>query len=106
MAKKFTASQVTNLDNSMVAAQDVELGTLLGGLGTHTVTASEASASSLEIESHTDEIEGWLVQISRSGSTVTEDVKITGTSGSVLTIQNGASTYVMAEDDLISYFIL
>jgi hypothetical protein len=104
----WTDKQKNDLDNSMVAAQSVNLGTILGGLfdgmGVHTVTASEDSASAVRISAPIDSISGWFVQVYRAQKLASSDVKVSGSSGSILLIENGSS-YNMAAGDVIQYLI-
>jgi hypothetical protein len=117
----LTAKEISDLNTMNVAAQNVALGTLVSPLdsdiatlleavganiGTHIITETEASASTIEIETGITSISGWLLSINRSGSTVTYDAKATVASGSVLKIEDGASTYVTSASDVITYFII
>jgi len=114
----LTAKQISDLNKMNIAAQRASLGTLLstiestvvpisGGLeyGTHIITETESSASTILIATTIDDIDGWYVQINQSGSTVTEDAKITVQSGSSLKIEDGATTYVTSASQVISYFV-
>lgn len=101
----FTTKQIYDLNNSMTAAQNVLLGSLLGGIGKYVVTGADDSASAVSISTSSGSIAGWLVQIMRSGSIVTADAKVLGTGTSTLIVQNGASTYNMAAGDVINYFV-
>lgn len=108
----LTAKQIYDLNNMNVAAQRADLGNLVSllegkAIGTHIITETEASASLIEIETGLNSVSGWIVQINRSGSTVTSDAKITKTtSGSIVKIEDGAATYVTTGSDVISYIIM
>ena len=117
----LTAKEISDLNTMNVAAQNVALGTLVSPLdsdvetllaavgaeiGTHTITETEASASTILIETDITTISGWFISINRSGSTVTYDAKATVASGSVLKIEDGGTTYVTSASDVITYFIL
>ncbi len=97
----LTAKQKYDLNNSMVAAQNVNLGNLVDGIsglsagaGSHTVTAAEDSASAVHIDSSNGgTIVGWDVRIFNSGSYIaTGDYVVTGLGGSVLNITSGSLT--------------
>jgi len=118
----YTSTQISDLNGSMEASRlfgqglGTELNEISGSIsdlsgvanvltGVHTVTLAEANASLIELEIGST-ISGWIVQINRSGSTVTYDAKVTTASGSVLQIEDGAATYVTAEDDEITYLVI
>lgn len=97
----WTAKQIYDLDNSMVAAQNIDLGTLLSaitglsaGAGFHAVTAAEDSASALHIDSASGEtIVAWDVRIFTSGSYIAAgDYRVLGLGGSVLNITSASLT--------------
>lgn len=107
----LSTSQKTKINKMNRAAQDASLGTLVGTLegnmitpATHVITVTEANASAVVIDSGLTSISGNIVNIVRSGSTVTSDAFIT-TTGSALGIYPGAATYVVTGSDIINYIV-
>lgn len=100
----LTSAQIENLNNSMSAAQDVDLGTRLGqAKGSYTAVTADDTAGSLAIDSGLTAIVGWNVQIYRSDANIAHDAVVTA-SGGTLTVADG-STYAITADDVINYDI-
>jgi len=102
---------VAKLNKMNRAAQDALLGTLLKGLGglylsagTHSVTAGEETAGTLDIDTGMASATVFNVQIYRSDVMVMEDADITMVAG-VLTVADGSVTYAVTENDVINYFV-
>lgn len=112
----LTSKQIEDLNNSMVAAQNPQLGTLLEALlsGTsgagslrdsYTATADDATAGFALIPSGLAAISGWLVQILRAGVEVTADAVMTVDSTTNLKVADGGATYTLATGDVINFII-
>ena len=110
----LTAKQIYDLDNCMVAGQNVALGTLLnsiitgaagGGVvrGSYTVLAADDTANKIVIASGLAAIIGWSVAIYRSGVDVTNNAVITVVSTTNLQIAD--STYQATAGDVVKYII-
>lgn len=116
----FTAKEIYDLNNSMSAAQKVDLGTVVSALvdsvanlnTTNTnlafygdsliVTLAQATASKVEVTMEHD-ISWYQVQVLKNTGIVGTDPKVT-TTASKLIIENGGS-YVVEEDDQITYIV-
>jgi hypothetical protein len=105
----FTTKQIKDLNGSMSAAKSVRLGSLLGGVGFHTVTDPQGNASAVVLDTSASSITGWLVNVTTSGSVLSGGLYITGAGGSVLTIAganaSSASQAKLTYGDRISYFV-
>jgi len=108
----ITNAEVTLLNNMNPAAQRSALGTELQTTqntvasvvrGTHTVSAAEESAGTLDIATGLTTVAGFIVQVYRADILLTAyDVsEATGT----LTIATNGSDYVVTEDDVINYIV-
>jgi anaerobic glycerol-3-phosphate dehydrogenase len=108
----YTAKQIKDLNRMNASAQNVALGTTMGNLmavgnivsGSHTVTAAEASASRVVIDTGLDAVVNFFPAYIRSGSPLTQ----TWASGSVagtLTIVNSASASPIA-GDIATYLVV
>jgi hypothetical protein len=96
--------QAKSLNNACVPLQKVLMGYLVGGFGSYSPTAAEASASSVPLCGSASAVTGFIVQVTKSGSTVAAgDPKLVA-SGSRVTVMNG-TTYVVAATDVINYII-
>ena len=71
--------------------------------GVHTVTAAEASANKVEINTGMAGAAGFVVQVLRGGI-VTGSAKASITAG-VLRVEDNASTYVVTTGDVISWIV-
>lgn len=112
----ITDAQAATINNAMAANQRVSLGTIVQGLqtsvasmnlvrGSHAVTAGEATAETLDIDTgDATLVTGFMVQIYRSDVDVKLDAEVSLDAG-VLTVASGASTYTMAEGDVINYIV-
>lgn len=72
--------------------------------GTHTVTAGEATAGSLDIATGLAGATVFIVQVYRAGVMVLEDAAVSIAAG-VLTIADGAATYAVTEDDIVNWIV-
>jgi hypothetical protein len=114
----FSASSATSVNKMNTYAKRTSLGTEVRRLGTLTdtlstnmtvsgsltVTAAQATASAIVIQTGVSVIEGNIVQATRSGSALS-GVK-TLTSGSNLNITSASPTlWVIAADDAINYIV-
>jgi len=81
------------------AAQDAKLGSWLG---THTVTAAEETAGTLDIDTGNASATVYLANIWRAGVNVMADADISISAG-VITVADGSATYSVTEDDVIVY---
>ena len=71
-------------------------------VGSHTVTAAEASANAAAINTGKPAASAWQVQVFRSGVNVMADAVVT-LSGGVLTVADGGATYNMTTGDIIHW---
>ena len=76
----------------------------LGGMGTYTAVAADATADTLSIDTGLTDATMFIVQILRADVDVTGDAVISLSSG-VLTVADGASTYAITADDVINYLV-
>ena len=79
----FTSSQITNLNNSMSAAQDVSLGTLLSGVSSNLVLSGSFTPTSAVQTLATGLTTVSNVTVSLSGSPTLTHMWVTATTGSV-----------------------
>jgi len=89
----ITATQKSKLNKMNRASQDVSLGTLVQGFqgaSATTVSAAQASASSVAIDTGLDSVAGFVFQQFRSGSL------IPATSGSQFYTTNSAGTVTIS----------
>ena len=100
--KALSTAQQTQLNRSNRAAQNAYLGSRLAASGSYIVTAADATASSITIQTSLPNVTAGIVQAYRSGSpmyAVKQNV-----SGSKLVITSSASgTWVLAAADVIVY---
>jgi len=106
----ITSTQESKINKMNRASQDVSLGTLVKGFqasDAHVVTAAEASASTVVIDSGLGSISGQIVQSVRSGSLVftsASQVGISNVSGSLTII--GKAAGVISTNDVINYILI
>ena len=70
--------------------------------GTHTVTADEAQAEEVDIDTSVTGATAFLVQIYRDGVNVSGDAVVTLADG-ILNVADGAVTYEVTEGDVIMW---
>ena len=110
--KALTSKEMAKLNKSMRAAKEgapgsesVMLGFRMGASASYVVTAADASASSITIQTSLPNVSAAIVQVYRSGSpmyAVKENV-----SGSNLVITTSASgTWKIAASDVVVYHAL
>lgn len=101
----LTTKQITDLNDSMSAMQNAQVGNLLDMVrGIYTATSDDATANEKSITTGKTTATAFIVQIYRSGVDVTADAIITLTSG-VLKVADGGATYVLTAGDKITYFV-
>ena len=112
---KLSATNIAHLNNSMKAAQDVSLGTLLSSLesasatltaaavvtGGSTLTSVHTNASAITFNTGLGSITGFTARVSKSGSEVASYVL--NSSGSLTFAANSSGSYVMAAGDVVSW---
>ena len=106
----FTATQITQLNNSNAAMQRAQVGTLLAGIGdlafgTYVVTADDQTEGSTLIDTGKEGATVFLVSIYREGVDVKSDALMAMLEGA-LAVGDGAATYTMTADDVIHYIVL
>ena len=94
----ISSTNKAKLNKMNRAAQNVSLGDLLAARQTTTVTAAQATASAVVIDTGLTAVEGFIVNIYRSGSLV-QDQKVTSSGGNI-TINSGSA---VTEDDVINW---
>jgi len=107
--KALTTKEIARLNKSMRAAKEgaphtssVLLGSRLAASASYIVTAADAAASSITIQTSLPNVNAALIQASRSGSPMYA-VKYT-TSGSKIVIGTSASgTWILAAGDVVAY---
>ena len=99
----LTTQEVNQANKMNKAAKNVELGSRLGAFGTHTVTAAEETAGTLDIDSGFASGASAIVQVLASGAVATSDAAVSVAAG-VLTVADG-STYAVTEDQVINYIV-
>lgn len=72
--------------------------------GRHVVTATEASANQVVIDTAMPEATGFLVQVWANGVDVTSDAVVTLNKGA-LTVADGSSTYNVTEGQVINWIV-
>lgn len=72
--------------------------------GVHTVTAADVSAGKVDINTGMTGATGFIVQVVRSNVDIKSDAVATLADG-VLTIDDGATTYVVTAGDVISWIV-
>jgi len=106
----ITSTQESKINKMNRAAQDASLGTMVKGFqasGSHLVSAAEASASAVVINSGLGTIHGQIVQNVRSGSlafTSASQIGISNASGSLTII--GKAAGVISTNDVINYILI
>ena len=95
------------LDSMCKTAKTAGLGTVIQTIqnqaGTHTVTAGEETAGSVDIDSGLTSVAGFIVQVYRAGILLASyDVSA---SAGVVTVATNGTDYVVTEADVINYFI-
>jgi len=129
---KLSATNITHLNNSMKAAQDVNLGTLLSTMesgsatalttnnaqqveidalqvaqsmvsGSQVVTAVHTNASAVNINTGIGAVKEYISHITRSGSLVPGGY-VVNSSGSLVFGADSTGSYVLTANDVISYF--
>jgi hypothetical protein len=76
----------------------------IGERGSHVATSAEATAGTLDIDTGKVDATAFIVQIWRSGVMVMEDAAVSLTAG-VLTVADGAATYAVTADDVITWIV-
>ncbi len=77
---------------------------LAGERGVHTVTAEEAGANTLDIDTGKADATGFIVQIFRAGVNVMADAAVSIVDG-VLTVADGAATYSVTAGDKVHWTV-
>lgn len=99
------ANGVVEVDARAATALTGQGFTLVGNLtaagGRHVVTAGEATANTLDIETGMTVISSQIVQVLRAGNVVTSDADVTVTDGTI-TVADGSS-FNLTADDVINW---
>lgn len=103
----ITTSQETKLNNSMRAAQDVSLGTIIKELqgvasGSVVVSAVHTNASAVTIVPPIATLHGAMVQVFRGGSATFNPYKAQ-TNGSLIFTANTAGSYALTAGDVFNW---
>lgn len=81
----------------------VNLGVVLGGFKTYTVTSADVTATQSTLASGLTAINGYIVQIYRAGVLLTGQTVTVSTTN--LLISTNGTTYVLTAGDIINYYI-
>jgi len=112
---KLSAINITHLNNSMKAAKDVALGTLLSSLesasatltpnmvvsGSQVLTAVHTNASAVTLDTGLGTVKGYIAQMTSSGSSRSTYTR--NSSGSIIFAADSSGSYVLASGDIASY---
>ena len=119
----LTSAQIKKLNKMNRASADAVLGTRLaadevtiaantaviagsnisaGKYGVHTVTVTEASASSVAITTGITSVTGFMVQAYKSGSPLYA-TKVVNASGSLTITSSASSTWIMSGSEIINW---
>lgn len=74
----------------------------IGERGSYTAVAGDATADTVDIDTGKSDATLCIVQIYRAGVQVTADAAISIAAG-VITVADGASTYAITADDVITW---
>lgn len=99
--KALTTVQQTRLNRSNRAAQDAYLGSRLAASGSYIVTATDAAASSITIQTSLPNVTAGIVQAYRSGSPMSAVKQ--NVSGSKLVVTSASGVWVITANDVIVY---
>lgn len=100
----LTANELSQINKMCRVAQLTELGSELGIRGTYTALAGDDTAGEMVIATGLSAINGWIVQVYRSGVNVMEDAIVTA-SGGDLSVADGGVTYAVTAGDVLMYWI-
>jgi hypothetical protein len=76
----------------------------IGERNSYTVVSDDATAETVDIDTGKADATSFIVQIWRSGVMVMEDADVSIDAG-VLTVANGAATYALTADDVITWIV-